>query len=447
MLPQTLLLMENFLLEILKDSNTIIIPGLGALTVTNKDKGEYMFMPFLKHDDGTLKKFIASKLSCDEGEAKEKIDRFVAEVNSKLDQGATFEIAGFGVFKKDNSGDISFDGLSNQEVQVPIQVNVDDSSASKEPEVQLAEIKKEDLEETEKKEGEIVIEETVQVEAVVEEQPVQELVSEVKEEKIEEIPDEDAIETNVDEVQTILVESVSETEPEEIISQADSLKEVESVSSVTTDYSEQQQWEDDLDLPPINAKVERPKKPIIEKVKKDKKRRSPLFYVLILLLVLLVGGATTVGVFYNQIKTALFSEDKRDTTKLAEEKQFEFAAEPTETETIAETESETSEPIETSPEEKQPEVVKEAKPTPPVVTPSETINGDFMLIVGSFQNEGNATRFSEKMRSEGNDSQVIGPKNGFYLVTIGTYNSEAEAKKGLNEKITKYPKVWLYKKA
>ena len=53
--------MDKYLLEILKEVNTIIIPGLGALTITNKDTGEIMFMDYLKHDDGQLAEYIAQK--------------------------------------------------------------------------------------------------------------------------------------------------------------------------------------------------------------------------------------------------------------------------------------------------------------------------------------------------------------------------------------------------
>ena len=53
--------MDKYLLSILQEVNTIIIPGLGALTLVNADKGEYMFMSFLKHDDGQLAAYIAEK--------------------------------------------------------------------------------------------------------------------------------------------------------------------------------------------------------------------------------------------------------------------------------------------------------------------------------------------------------------------------------------------------
>ena len=42
--------MDKYLLLLLKEVNTIIIPDLGALTITNHSTGEIMFMPFLKYD-------------------------------------------------------------------------------------------------------------------------------------------------------------------------------------------------------------------------------------------------------------------------------------------------------------------------------------------------------------------------------------------------------------
>ncbi len=51
--------MHNFLQDILKEENTIIIPKLGALTVTSAKTGDIYFMPFLKHDDGHLVKYVS----------------------------------------------------------------------------------------------------------------------------------------------------------------------------------------------------------------------------------------------------------------------------------------------------------------------------------------------------------------------------------------------------
>ncbi|MDP4797467.1 MAG: hypothetical protein NWR50_01260 [Crocinitomicaceae bacterium] len=44
--------MNQYLLSILKEVNTIIIPSIGALTITNAATGEIMFMPYLKFNGG-----------------------------------------------------------------------------------------------------------------------------------------------------------------------------------------------------------------------------------------------------------------------------------------------------------------------------------------------------------------------------------------------------------
>ena len=44
------------------------------------------------------------------------------------------------------------------------------------------------------------------------------------------------------------------------------------------EYSEKDQWNDDLDLPPINHKTEPSKKPILEKAEFDRKKKKRWVY-------------------------------------------------------------------------------------------------------------------------------------------------------------------------
>jgi len=103
--------MNNYLLQILKETKTIIIPGLGALTVTNEATGEIMFMSFLKHDDGNLAKYISEKEGMDINDAKNMIAKFVREVMIELDKGETYDMYQFGKFQK-VAGEIEFDQWS-----------------------------------------------------------------------------------------------------------------------------------------------------------------------------------------------------------------------------------------------------------------------------------------------------------------------------------------------
>jgi hypothetical protein len=95
--------MNNYLLLLLKELKTIIIPGLGALTITNEASNELLFMSFLKHDDGTLSKYIADKEGMSENDAKNLIAKFVREVLAELDKGEPYDMYQFGSFTKVNN--------------------------------------------------------------------------------------------------------------------------------------------------------------------------------------------------------------------------------------------------------------------------------------------------------------------------------------------------------
>jgi len=99
--------MDKYLLEILKLVNTIIIPGLGALTITNKETEEIMFMSYLKHDDGKLAKYIAEKEGWELNDAKNLISKYVRELITQLDKGEDYVMYQFGTFSK-TQDDIEF---------------------------------------------------------------------------------------------------------------------------------------------------------------------------------------------------------------------------------------------------------------------------------------------------------------------------------------------------
>lgn len=100
--------MNKYLLQILKETKTIIIPGLGALTVTNEATGEMMFMSFLKHDDGNLAKYISEKEGMDINDAKNLIAKYVREIQAEVDKGDTYSMYQFGNFSK-LDGEIVFE--------------------------------------------------------------------------------------------------------------------------------------------------------------------------------------------------------------------------------------------------------------------------------------------------------------------------------------------------
>jgi hypothetical protein len=135
--------MDKYLLLLLKEVNTIIIPDLGALTITNHSTGEIMFMPFLKYDDGKLATYISEKEGFELNDSKNLISKYVRDVQAVLDRGESYDMFQFGTFLKDKSGEIIFrnwDGSMPSEIKNELLANqiveeiisLEDSDSTKE---------------------------------------------------------------------------------------------------------------------------------------------------------------------------------------------------------------------------------------------------------------------------------------------------------------------------
>lgn len=105
--------MNNFLNTALEQNNTIIIPGFGALTITSARTRDIYFIPYLKHDDGTLIKVICEITGNDIESSKLYIKEFVDTINQSIESNSLFEINDFGRFKKIPSGEIEFEKWSD----------------------------------------------------------------------------------------------------------------------------------------------------------------------------------------------------------------------------------------------------------------------------------------------------------------------------------------------
>lgn len=130
--------MDKYLLEILKLINTIIIPGLGALTITNPETGEILFMSYLKHDDGKLSAHIAEKEGWDENEAKNLIAKYVREIHAELDKGEEYAMYQFGTFVK-KDGEIEFvrwgEKVENEYIPPIVEEKTEDEPTKENPKV------------------------------------------------------------------------------------------------------------------------------------------------------------------------------------------------------------------------------------------------------------------------------------------------------------------------
>ena len=417
--------MDKYLISILKEVNTIIIPGIGALTIVNQETGEVMFMSYMKFDDEKLAKHIAEKENWELNEAKNLVSKYVRDINTKLDQGDSYDIYQFGSFAKGTDGEIEFtpwDGFSNASSDTIVVDSKVEPAIEKEKEEEANPIQ-DKLEE-------------IQQEA---EETIVELKEEVEEIKTEE--EDHSIDAVID-----LVEEVVAPEEEE-----KKIVEEKPVPPVVP-VSEEEQWKDDLDVPPINLKKEIKKKPILEKAEKDKikKKRGAGFYILLVLLVILIGGGTYFAMNYNELKEHipfLASQTKEEVEQPLEEEMEETTSSDQEDEEISSEES-TEDIINETPE--QTEVVEEVTPEPIAMSSANGLSVNqslpIQIIVGSFTEESNAERKIAQLKAAGVNAVNIGRYDGLHLVSIASFNGMSDVKENSESIKSAAGTYWVFKK-
>lgn len=426
--------MNQYLLSILKEVNTIIIPGIGALTITNAATGEIMFMPYLKFDDGKLAQHISEKEGMDINDAKNLVAKYVREIETQLNIGESYDMYQFGSFLKNSDGEIEFKPWNGEKERVNPEVVIDDSTNESDPEPTT----------------DTSIDANFSITKTMDEAPIiiaPEIDSELSNE-------EESIQT---------IEESQETEPEEDLDTAASSTEFaseETITPILTEipdqsitvpaYTEEQQWNDDLDLPPINTKIERPKKPIIEKVQKDKKRKSPAKIILLTLLLLFIGGGTTVILMRDQLGISIpFLNASKESTEVKTTTSTKSTVEE-ETSTESET-TEINEPVEkpTTETPVEQEVTEQSVSSSSDMIQTSTgqidRNKPYHIVGAAFTDLSNAERYQKKLTDGGNSSVIIGKFDQLYMVSISSHSSQEEAKNALREAKGISANAWIFR--
>jgi type IV secretory pathway VirB10-like protein len=263
--------MDQYLLQILKETNTIIIPGLGALTITNATTGEVMFMPYLKHDDGKLSAHIAAKEGIEENEAKNIVAKHVREIKTSLDQGDSYDMFQFGTFSKGADGDIEFESWEA------------DKAAPAAEDVPKA--------------APIVVEEpkteTPKAEETVKEKPAPKAEEPAKTPEPKVAPVE---KPQAEEKPKIAPEKVPVEEPK--VAEKKVIPVVVPVTPLTP--KKEMNIADKEELSKTSEKLEKLKKEKAER--KPKKKRGVGFYMLIVILLLIIAGGTYFAMDYENLK-------------------------------------------------------------------------------------------------------------------------------------------------
>lgn len=380
--------MDKYLLEILKDVNTIIIPGLGALTITDYSTGEIMFMSYLKHDDGALVNYIAEKEGMDPNDAKNLVAKYVREILAKLDQGESYDMFQFGSFYK-NDDDVDFKAWKGTKVS--------ETSTAKENKIQ------EDSHATEPEDNVFI-------------PPVSE---EIKEEKIQEINDE----AKVNEPE---ITAATETTPEP-----------------TREFNIAEKEEQEKN----KTKLEKLKK--AKESKKEKKKKGIGFYLLISMIVLIVAGGSLVGIYFDEVRKHIpflaeevkseESDNELDEMKetLGMNDESEESSEETSDESIEDTQAE--ETTLTDVEETVNETVEEPKTTSyPEATP-----GKYHIIAGAFSSIDNANRMAAKLNDGGYQASVK-MQGSLHFVSAKSFDTKEAANSELGNVRTIASNAWVY---
>lgn len=445
--------MDKYLLEILKEHNTIIIPGLGALTITNSDTGETMFMPYLQHDDGKLAAFVAENDGLEEADARIMVGRYVREIQATLSKGETYSMFQLGTFSMSEDGDVEYEHWENpatnkQAVETPVtgETNVvaDKPVVEPEPKIEV--------------DPEVIPEPVVEVAPVIEPEPEvipEPVVNDIPEPKFdaEEIEIKNSIEKaleNTPEVKPDIVKPIATPEvPKEM------------AANVTLEPSASVK---NVDNRPVEEKIAATAPTMESEEIEEKEKPSVKFWIyLILIAILIIGGGAYIGRNYNELKQHVpFLADEKPKVKekpvldemdeLIKSGQNKRTSDRDRTEQDGTDvlndansqvdEGKTDEVIEDKTPVK-PEPIEKPEPRPVTIAPSS--GGHYHVIAGAFSSVDNANNLAKEFKAKGLASSVI--MNGeLNAVSMQSYATSEEANAALPKLKQMQPGAWiLYK--
>lgn len=99
---------NEYLIHLLKENKTVIVPGLGAFVSNESQTMPVLFNEYLKFDDGLVVGYISNQEKISKEDASKKIETFVSGIKSLLDSGRDVVFAQLGKIKKDSNGKLIF---------------------------------------------------------------------------------------------------------------------------------------------------------------------------------------------------------------------------------------------------------------------------------------------------------------------------------------------------
>lgn len=455
--------MNKYLLDILKIENTVIIPGIGAIMVTNNKTGTFMFNPHLKFNDKTLEKYVEENSNMDAQESANFVSKYTREILSELDKGEAYTIFGLGKFLK-NGDDIEmiFDASSAPKEDKDITVPTTP--------IEKTETPKEKKSEPVKTKTPLPTEEKVK-----EEKP--------KEEKKKISPQIDA----QDKKETVVTPPINNPFDEKKPTASNSFKEIEKEKVTVPEKKEAIKKEEapiKAETPPVQPATTDEKKAALEKAgmtpkkamektqkdKKPKKKKGRIVWLVLLLL--LIGSGVYIGINWDVYQDRLGLNDKvpaelntddsntKDANKVKED--------PTEKEETIDESSDSADSLDenstgTSSEENINDVAIEEAPveeTPVEEAPVKVVettesfesngssggNGDYHVVVGLFSNPSNAEGLVAKLKAEGHNGMILGTFDNLQMVVVKSFPTREASIEAMREiRASIEDRAWVFR--
>lgn len=402
---------HEYLIDLLKNNKTVIIPNIGAISNSDSPTHQYIFNEYLKFDDGMIVKYISTKEGKSLDEAGDDLDKFTQGFSDLLNQGKEVVIPQIGILSK-------VDGKT---------VFHCDTNASGGTKISTSSIEDKKIEPEIEKKSEPIIE--TKPETKIEKQP--EPVVEKKPEPVVETKPETPTLSRPKEVNP-KPETKIEKKPEPVIEKKPD--------------------------PVIETKPETKNEKLKTSPSKPKKKRKLVWIILII--VLLGGGGTAGFIFKDQLMemigmnetTASKNEEKAevDTNDSKEEKVEEKINEEPVEEVIPEEETESNVASESMEETVEEPIVEEKveEPVEEVKIPVQAATaspGNYYIIVGCYSNQGNADNMISKVSAAGLSPTNVGTFNSLIHVAAGSASDMQGALQQLNAVRGTFPSAWIMK--
>ncbi len=406
--------MNKIINELLNTNARVIIPDFGAFIIKQKNPRLIVFNEFLRYNDGLLIDYISVSEGIEKSAAKEKVTKFVEEINQILSRGDEVMIEGIGKLVKDSTGKLTLsehagasDDLKQKEKKPAAKKDV----AATVPPKARPEQKKEDT----------------TAEKIKEETKKEQAADKVKKEPKEEQP---------------LETKSKEEEPVEITFEKDDTGPVPPKEEIKPKVEK-------VTVTPVRTIEEKPESgkpgqtvPLEKKpVERITRKSNSMQIIGWIILIVIVNGAIVAWFLFNDQITGIFKRDRFKETPITTgvEADQEIPADELEDEPDNGIQSQTEEFIPQEMEQGN-EVSEEVPVSQPVLHDRK----EYYIVAGCFREEGNADQLVIELRKKGFQAEKFGKIGNLHAVSFASFADKSAALEELKKiRNTEQKEAWI----